>query len=105
RGLAQRLQLLPALGPVAAREAPRIVPGARAVAALGGILALAETTAIIVEIAVKRFDRAALDQPQPVGDQLDKVPVVADQHDRAGIFFERGDKRLAGLHVEWVGRP
>ena len=48
--------------------------------------------------------RAVLHQPQPVGDQLDQVRVVADEDHRAAVLGQRLDQRLAALDVEVVGR-
>ena len=49
-------------------------------------------------------DPPVLDQPQPLGDQLDEVRVVADQDHRAAVFGQRLDQRVAALDVEVVGR-
>ena len=60
--------------------------------------------AVGLHVVVERPHRAVLDQPQPVGDQLDQVRVVADEDHRAAVLGQRLDQRLAALDVEVVGR-
>jgi hypothetical protein len=70
----------------------------------GGLVALQQAAAIGVEIVLEGPDRPAIDEPQAVGDQLDKVPIVADQHDRPRILGQCRDQGFAGFHVEVIGR-
>ena len=46
--------------------------------------------------------RAVLDQPQPVGDQLDQMPIMADKHHGAGIVGERGDQASRVSMSRWL---
>ena len=57
-----------------------------------------------VHVVVERPHPAVLDQPQPVGDELDEVRVVADEDHRAAVLGQRLDQRVAALDVEVVGR-
>ena len=60
--------------------------------------------AIIVERAVEPRRRAAIDQQQPIGDQPEQMPVVADHHHRPAELGQRLDQSVARLDIEMVGR-
>ena len=72
-----------------------LVPGSAAVQ----YLAL-----VIFEIPLEGPDRPVGDQPEPVGDQLEQMPVMAHQHHGAREIVDRLDQRFAGLDVEVVRR-
>src|SRR5690349_18596488 len=75
RRLAQRLELASAFrGEPPRRASAACLRAARARRALRP--AVQYLTLIIVEIAVERPDRAAGDEPEPVGNQLEQVPVM-----------------------------
>ena len=64
---------------------------------------LGEQFPIVVHVAVEGFHRAAGDQPQAVGGELDQVRVVADQHDGALEGIDRLHEGLPGVDIEMVG--
>ena len=59
---------------------------------------------VFVHVAVEGRDRAARDQPQPVGAGFQQIAVMRNKNDRALIFIDRLDQRRAAVDVEMVGR-
>ncbi len=63
-----------------------------------------EHAAVGLHVVLEGRDRAVVHQPEAVGDQFDEMRVVADEDDRAAVFGEGLDQRLAAFDVEMVGR-
>ena len=78
-------------------------PPARADAAAPAPLGQ-ELPPVGVHVVVVRPDPPVPDQPQPLGDELDQVRVVADEDHRPAILGQRLDQRVAALDVEMVRR-
>jgi hypothetical protein len=102
RACSQRVELATPFGGKASRLAAAIVP-VRA-AALRRSVALEHESPVVFEVPFERPHGSVGDQPQPVGDALDQMFVMAHQHERTGEVVDCLDENLAALDVEVVGR-
>jgi len=69
-----------------------------------GLVTAENEVDIVVDAAGIVDCHAMLDKHQPVGGQLDHVPVVADKDDRAFVAVQRLYECFPGVDIEVVGR-
>ena len=63
---------------------------------------LREPSAVVVDVPVEGCDTRVRDEPQGVADQPQQVPVVRDEHQRAGERLQRGGERMTHVQIEMV---